>query len=265
MLLKKVKRILVPYFVLNMAFVLFYFAFTGNFLSKEVSNMFVCFRLGPLSYLYFLANLFLMFVLSPLLDKMANSRFRYIYLAVLSILCTFRVPFTQPTIINSDFRLVVRDIIWFATCFYMGMLFARYCHFNENKKYLSKTAMYTYLFVSVAIVFCREFFKIKAYSTIGFISTFALTVLMIAFFTTLAIFISKKESWVLRFDEMTFSWYLISWPCQFIVSYLGELFSPSAVLTGVVMFLVGMVAPPVFISIYKKIDRKNKFGFIIGI
>jgi fucose 4-O-acetylase-like acetyltransferase len=246
----KAVKLLTPYFVLSLIFILPKYL-VSSLVSDHVVldlnsiiKMFLIPRENVWGHFWFIPTLFLLYAISWSLNKYKMQKISLsIHTLVFFLLCV--VP------INIGW-FSIRDVCVYGIYFVVGFAV---CDIFLTKAWFVNVYLFILAFIlAVALPFFSK-------------SGIALQILKILFALSMIYIIlylgkvyEKKEAVFLDWlNGKTFSVFILSWPCQGVLEILlNKLLKLNWYYISPAMFIVGLVMPLVIIFIYNKINLKSK-------
>ena len=249
---KKFYRLLIPYFVWNIIFIIPKFLFQ-SYLSdevvlsfKDIVLLFFTPRLNIWGHLWFLVAIFIVYCIAPIFKK-CIVQYKKIYVIMFILFFIFSLfPINTDLFTLADLS---KNIIFFL----LGM--SAFKHIDLVKK--------PYSIMILAILFAISFILWMNFdnriTTILLCCNILLILLSIGFLLR-----NKIDSNIISNNSMTF--YLFHWPIMIVTRIIFyQLMHINYLMSAVIMSLAGIIGPIIIIKIIEKLKLKEKSNIIRNI
>lgn len=260
-ILSKVKRLLIPYLIINSIawLAMLVWQIIQGSISITITEILMSFikpRTNALTYLWFLFALFLVFLASPLLEKLLDFK-KPICVLITVVLCVvlYIMPLNTEYFALSDLH---KDLLFFVFGCLLGQI--------EFEKFVSMMTKYRILFIigaittsAVALIWYEQT-KMLHFIPCGFILS--------AF---LSVFVCAKEipPFFEKLASCSFGIYIMHWPVMMATRILfHSILNDGVALTAIAMCLFGYIIPILVILVIRALPFtkiKKLFKYILGV
>lgn len=249
---KKFYRLLIPYFVWNIIFIVPKFLFQ-SYLSdkvvlsfKDIILLFFTPRLNIWGHLWFLVAIFIVYLISPIFKKLI-VQYKKVYIIIFIIFFIFSCfPINTDLFTLADLS---KNIIFFL----LGML--AFKHIDLLKKPYSMITLAIHFVISFILWIIFD----NRITTVLLCCNILLILLAIGFLIR-----NKIDNNIISNNSMTF--YLFHWPIMIVTRIICyQLMHINYLISAIIMLLSGIIGPIIIIKIIEKLKLKEKSNVIKNI